>query len=318
MSLHFTVLASGSSGNASLLEAHGFGVLIDAGLGPRQLAMRLAAVGRSWHRIHAVVLTHTHGDHWRERTFAFLCRHGIPLLCHPEHVNALVAESAAFCDLREMGLVRFYQPGETLILTPELRCRPFEVAHDGGVTCGFRFDGPVDFFGERPSLGYVADLGHWRPALVDHLVNVDLLAVEFNHDVHMERRSSRPRSLVARVLGDWGHLSNEQAAALVGEVIRRSEPGRLRHVVQLHLSRDCNRPWLARAAVQRLLTAYAVELHTAQQYRPGLRLRLGGGVSPPRRRVRVRRLVSAISNVFQPWLPGWEDETACGLAPTGC
>src|SRR5438876_10371752 len=105
MSMQFTVLASGSSGNASLLEAHGFGVLIDAGLGPRQLAKRFAAVGASWQHVHAVLLTHIHGDHWRERTLAYLCRNRIPLYCHSDHVSDLVAESPAFGDLHDANLV---------------------------------------------------------------------------------------------------------------------------------------------------------------------------------------------------------------------
>lgn len=311
MTLHFTVLASGSSGNASLLEANGFGVLIDAGLGPRQLAMRLAAVGRSWHGVHAVLLTHIHGDHWRDRTFAFLHRNGIPLVCHASHVNGLVAESGAFCDLRDAGLVRFYELDETLILTPPLRCRPFEVAHDGGVTCGFRFEGPADFFGQRLALAYASDLGHWRPALAQRLANVDLLALEFNHDVDLERHSGRLPSLIRRVLSDRGHFSNEQAAGLVREVIRLSEPGRLQHLVQLHLSGECNRPSLARAAVDYLAAEHIIQVHTAHQYRPGPRLRLGIGAVPSRtRRRRPRRLVSAISGFVQPWLPGWEHEAA--------
>ena len=60
----FTVLASGSSGNSSLLEVDGFGLLLDIGLGPRQLASRLITSGRSWQNVQAVLLTHTHGDHW--------------------------------------------------------------------------------------------------------------------------------------------------------------------------------------------------------------------------------------------------------------
>src|SRR5262249_29353606 len=58
MGLRFTVLASGSAGNASLIETGGFGLLLDAGLGPRQLGARLASVGASWQDIHGVLLTH--------------------------------------------------------------------------------------------------------------------------------------------------------------------------------------------------------------------------------------------------------------------
>ncbi len=61
-------------GNATLIESGDFGVLIDAGLGPRQLASRLAAVGRSWAAVNAVILTHTHADHWKDRTLAHLRR----------------------------------------------------------------------------------------------------------------------------------------------------------------------------------------------------------------------------------------------------
>ena len=70
MSLRFTVLASGSSGNASLIEADGFGLLLDAGLGPRILGGRLRQIGLSWSHVHAALLTHTHSDHWSDRTFA--------------------------------------------------------------------------------------------------------------------------------------------------------------------------------------------------------------------------------------------------------
>src|SRR5438128_4624387 len=112
--MEFTVLASGSSGNASLLRANGFGVLIDAGLGPRLLNYRLAAVGARWDHIHAVFLTHVHADHWRDRTLAHLCRLGIALYCHAEHVEVLAALSEAFCQLRDMRLLRLYEVGQAV------------------------------------------------------------------------------------------------------------------------------------------------------------------------------------------------------------
>jgi hypothetical protein len=123
---------------------------------------------------------------------------------------------------------------------------------------------------------------------------VDLLAVEFNHDEEMERSSGRSPHLIARVLGDEGHLSNHQAAGLLRAVLARTPNGRLRHVVQLHLSRECNRPALARAAAQAILVERdGVSLHTAEQDRSGATLILGGartksGHSVPRKRGSVR------------------------------
>jgi phosphoribosyl 1,2-cyclic phosphodiesterase len=277
MGLRFTALASGSGGNACLVEADGFGVLIDAGLGPRQLAARLAAAGAGWPAVHAVLLTHVHADHWKDRTLAHLRRRRTPLYCHPAHHGALSLYSPAFAGLLADGLVRPFEPGAEFALAPGLRCRPLPLRHDGGATFGFRLTGAPDLFGDAESLGYVADLGCWDDELAAALADVDLLAVEFNHDVAMEYASGRPEVLVRRVLGDEGHLSNEQAAGLVRAVLARSTAGRLRGLVQLHLSRECNRPALARAAARAVLDGLAAEaeLHTAEQDAPGATLHLG-------------------------------------------
>jgi phosphoribosyl 1,2-cyclic phosphodiesterase len=302
MTLRFSVLASGSSGNACLIESDGFGVLVDAGLGPRQLTDRLAEVTAGWHRIHAVLLTHVHGDHWNERTLIHLQRRRIPLYCHDEHQRWLTAASAAFAALHASKLVRTYQADEEIEFTAALRCRPIRVQHDGGATCGFRFEGGFGIFGPLWSVGYVTDLGTWAADLARALGNVDILAVEFNHDVALQLNSGRPPRLIRRVLGDSGHLSNEQAAALVREIDRLSERGRLRHLVQLHLSRDCNRPALARAAAVAVLPNARV--HSARVYRAGPCLLLGA--APFRKRCRMLRRVQATWSPYQLCFPGWD------------
>ena len=283
----FTVLASGSSGNASLLEADGFGLLIDMGLGPRQLTARMAATGRSWRHVHAVLLTHTHGDHWNVRTLAGLLARRIPLYCHAEHRAALrEACGSLYQDLDGAGLLRCFGEDELLRLGG-LECRPLPVRHDGGATFGFRIrtaakDTAAKEVAAEWSLGYVADLGCWDDALADALAEVDLLAIEFNHDVTMQRHSGRPPVLIARVLGDEGHLSNEQAADLLREILRRSGPGRVRQLVQLHLSRQCNRPDLALAAAQATIDALGFELpvHAARQDKPSPRFEMSAAPQP--------------------------------------
>jgi phosphoribosyl 1,2-cyclic phosphodiesterase len=306
MALRFTVLASGSAGNASLVAADGFGLLLDAGLGPRQLAERLAAVGASWQDVHALVLTHTHSDHWNDRTFAHLHRRGLPVWCHASHRDVLATYSPAFRDLLSAGLVQFYEAHRDLLPAPGLRCRPFPVRHDRGATFGFRLEASPDLFGWPVALAYLADLGCWDAALADLLGDVDLLALEFNHDVALQFASGRQPRLIARVLGDDGHLSNVQAAALLREVLRRS-PGRLRHVVQLHLSRDCNRPELAQAVAHEAIAEATPPpaIHTASQDAAGPSLDLGGAAPAPRRRPFVPRRRAPLSS-GQPWLPGLE------------
>ena len=312
MVLRFTVLASGSAGNASLIQANGFGVLVDVGLGPRLLARRLAAVGLSWSAVDGVLLTHTHSDHWKDRTFAHLRKRGLKLFCHPAHHDDLETFSPAFVALRKAGLMRPFVADEPFELAPGLRCRALPLRHDCGATFGFRFEGAPDLFGRTASLAYAADLGCWDDRLADALADVDLLAIEFNHDPRLEYASGRMPRLIARVLGDEGHLSNAQAADLVRAVLARSAAGRLRHLVQLHLSRDCNRPALARAAARAVLADRGdVTVHTAAQDAPGTTLHLTPGAVPARPRHPARR--AAAVRLPQPLLPGF-DEAPAGAA----
>jgi phosphoribosyl 1,2-cyclic phosphodiesterase len=276
MALHFCVLGSGSAGNASFLRTDDFGLLIDIGLGPRQISHRLSSTGANWTHVKAVLLTHTHSDHWNLRTLAHLKRHGIPIYCHAEHEQWL-ATGESFDSLLKRGLVRRYEAFATLDLAPGLSFRALPLRHDSGATFGFRFEQRPDLFGQATAFAYAADLGCWDAQLVENLADVEALALEFNHDVEMQHTSGRHPLLIERVLGDEGHLSNAQAAELLRAILQRSAVGRLRHVVQLHLSRQCNTPMLAQSSARAVLSA-DVALHTARQDQPGPWLKLGCGV----------------------------------------
>jgi phosphoribosyl 1,2-cyclic phosphodiesterase len=302
--LRFIVLASGSGGNASLVETSDFCLLLDAGLGPQVLDERLAQVGRARGAVQAVLLTHTHSDHWNDRTLGQLHQQGVTLFCSPEHQVALRKYGNALAGFQSSGRLCTYTPGSAFEPAPGLKCRAFAVRHDSGPTFGFRIEGPGDLFGESSVLAYAADLGCWDEAVAQELCDADILAMEFNHDVEMEASSGRGAHLIARVLGDEGHLSNAQAASLLRAVVAGSIQGRLRHLVQLHLSRQCNRRYLARAAAEAVLRELAphVRLHTAQQDRPGPVLQLDGPANSRRparsNRPRTRRASSAQRDLF--------------------
>ena len=290
--MRFHVLGSGSAGNASLLTAGGFGVLIDLGFGPRALEQRLGAVGASWEDVHAAVLTHIHNDHWNEHGFRCLGRRRIPLYCHAAHVDSLRGQSESFQELHDADLVRRYRVGTPSHLSNDMTCRPLALKHDGYPTCGFRFEW------RGRALAYATDLGSFNANLVESMSDVDLLALEFNHDEDMERESGRAAFLVRRVLGARGHLSNDQAALLLASVLRDSLPGRLQHLVLLHLSRECNRPELAQAAALRVRESNggAFHVYAASQHEPG-----------PSIEVQRSELACAMeATERQLLLPGWD------------
>ena len=199
-----------------------------------------------------------------------------------------------FTALDQADLVHAYDALRPLQLGP-LQWLPFEVPHDDEPTCGFRIEGPAG------ALGYATDLGTWSERVARHLCDVDILAVEFNHDVKLQRSSGRPRMLIERALSDRGHLSNDQAARLVAHVLRNTEPGRMRHVVLLHLSQQCNHPRLAHAAASSALGRHgkAIEIQVARHHAPSALLTTG---RRPSGRCRLERLVP----MRQAMLPGWE------------
>jgi phosphoribosyl 1,2-cyclic phosphodiesterase len=302
--MHFSSLASGSRGNACLIRLSGLGLLIDVGLNPPTLIERLSAVDSSLEQVAAAVLTHTHLDHVSSPTLRLLARRRVPLLCHEAHRAELVGNEG-FRQLESLGLVRAYD--DRPWLGPGgIRIEPVPLSHDDRPTYGFRIEARDRRREPLRSVGYLADLGTWNDAHADAMADVNVLAVEFNHDVLLERQSGRPGYLVARNLGDGGHLSNEQAAALVARVLGRSRPGRMHALVLLHLSQDCNRPDLAyRAAVDALRRANRrVPIHIADQFSASPHLcialrRPRVECAPPPTAVRSRQPVPARS---QTWL----------------
>jgi phosphoribosyl 1,2-cyclic phosphodiesterase len=296
----FTILASGSSGNATLLEQDGFGLLIDCGLGPQVISERLGLIGRTWSNVSAVILTHTHSDHWNGLTLAQLRRLNIPLYAHPLHHDFLSA-SQHYGPLHRAKLTRNYLSQEILELGGALKCHVIPVPHDSDPTFGFRIEPHESLFGSAWAIGYASDVGHITPELLDGFSGVDTLAIEFNHDVRMQTNSGRPAMLIQRVLGPLGHLSNVDAAAF-SKAIADSCGERFRHLIQLHLSKDCNTPAHAlRAAKHVWNDKPSCTIVTASQFTPTEPLDLTSSSSGAPRTTRPARM----SKKVQPTLPGF-------------
>ena len=267
-----TILASGSSGNASLLEYKGFGLLIDCGLGPQVIAERLNLIGRSWQNISGVLLTHTHSDHWNGLTLAHLRRLNISLNAHALHHDFLSA-TQHYEPLHRAKLTRSYADQQHFVIGGVIKCLPIWVPHDSDPTYGFRLE-PADDTGSSWSVGYAADVGHVTPELLNGFAGVDTLAIEFNHDIRMQKSSGRPAMLIQRVLGPLGHLSNPDAAEF-SRAIAESTGEQFRYLIQLHLSKDCNTPAHALRAARHVWNGEPpYQIVTASQFVPSESLNL--------------------------------------------
>jgi phosphoribosyl 1,2-cyclic phosphodiesterase len=279
MAVQFAVLASGSRGNSTLVCGRGTGLLIDVGIGPKILGERLESVGSSWSRIASVVITHTHADHIDTATFNELARRGVTVHCHEGHREAL-ASDPGFKKLEASAAVRCYDDHPFLV-SNGLRLEPIELSHDGGPTFGFRIEASSERREPAVAIGYLADAGCWSDEMAECLAGVDLIGVEFNHDIELQKASPRPDFLIERNLSDEGHLSNVQGAELLRAVLARSHHGAPRHVVLLHLSEQCNHPDLAMEAAQLALESAGrdAQVHIARQTHasPSILLSAGKG-----------------------------------------
>ena len=186
------------------------------------------------------------------------------LYCHesaPRHLEV----DQGFQDLDRLGLVRHYD-GQPFLAPSGFRVEPIPLRHDGP-TFGFRIESVARRRTRAIGVGYLADCGSWSDSMADSLADVDVLGVEFNHDVAMQKASGRSPALIARNLGDRGHLSNRQAAELVRSILKRSGRDRVGHLVLLHLSEQCNRPELAIHEAREVVqdTGRRILIHAARQ-----------------------------------------------------
>jgi phosphoribosyl 1,2-cyclic phosphodiesterase len=247
--IRFKSLGSGSSGNATVVQARSgtqiAHLLVDCGLGIRELDKRLGKAGMMADQIDAIFITHEHGDH-------IGCARQLALR---ERIPVYMSEGtySAIGQPDFQGLLRLACDGVAIDLG-SLQVRPFTVPHDAReplqLTCT---DGAT-------RLGVVTDLGHVSAHVLQEVVGCATLLLECNHDEEMLRSSSYPPFLKRRVGGAYGHLANS-AAALLAQAVLAS--GSLRQVVAAHLSEQNNTPTLARDALAQALACGAGDIHVA-------------------------------------------------------
>ena len=249
--LRFRSLGSGSSGNATIVEASsGHRVkrlLVDCGLGLKQLDQRLARASLRASDIDAVFITHEHGDHIGCAR-ALALRERLPVWMSPGTYGAIGSPDFD-------GLLRPASDG-VLIDLGEICISPFTVPHDA------REPLQLSCTDGASRLGILTDLGHATAHVLGKLARCDALLLECNHASGLLASSSYPPSLKKRVAGEYGHLSNEKAAAIT----RALHHCGLKTVVAAHLSQQNNRPELACAALSEALGWAASDIGVADPF----------------------------------------------------
>lgn len=248
--LRFRSLGSGSAGNATIVEA-GDGcrptrLLVDCGLGLRHLELRLARCGLVADDFDAIFITHEHGDHigcahalaMRQRLPVWMSQGTYAAIGSPDFGGLLrLAVDSAPIDI-----------GGLLVV-------PFTVPHDAREPLQLRCSDGASV------LGILTDLGHATAHVLEQLAGCNAIMLECNHEESLLASGSYPTFLKQRVGGKYGHLSNG-AAARIATALRH--PG-LGTVVAAHLSRQNNRPELARAALSQALGCTLDEIVVADQ-----------------------------------------------------
>jgi len=269
ISFRISILASGSTGNATLLETERTTLLIDAGLGRREIFRRFEALGRRQpERVDAVLITHEHSDH--SSAVAQLARHwNCPAyLTEPTHreiVKMYTEDPAKPGKKATIDRVEHIRPGERFQIG-DIEINPFAIPHDAVDPVGYAFRT------NGTKVAIVTDLGYLPELVKQHLRQADFLILESNHDLEMLKVGPYPWFIKQRVMSRTGHLSN----TVVSEFLADAElfDGRARHLVLAHISEQNNNPDLVRISAEEALSrrpgefAFRGTLHLASQRIP--------------------------------------------------
>lgn len=239
------MIASGSRGNATMIEAGDARILVDAGLPVSELLRRLSLGGCPPAVTH-IVLTHAHADHYGR----------VEEVAAHFRAPVYLTESVRRCvRVERLADARTYSAREPFALDGVM-VRPCAIPHDAPQVA-LRFDF------QRDSAVIATDLGEVPASLVELLRGVKVALIESNHDPAMLASGPYSRGLKRRVGGPRGHLANEQSHALLRALDREVEA-----VVLMHLSETNNRPDLARSVAEDALRGRTAALSIASQHAP--------------------------------------------------
>ncbi len=245
--LSICILASGSKGNAIYVNDGHTAILIDAGLTGVQMEGRLQSRGFSPRDLTAILVSHEHGDHVKG-VGVLSRRYGLPVYVNP----GTLAKAAG--QIGSLHSTCLFECGREFTIGT-LKIHPFSISHDAEDPSGFTVAG------NGCKIGIATDLGVATALVREHLRECRLLVLEANHDPDMLQNGPYPWHLKQRIKSRTGHLSNEDAMALVAELQHET----LEHIILAHLSAENNSPEKAHRKVGEAIRRSGIHLSVAGQ-----------------------------------------------------
>ncbi|MFF2877491.1 MBL fold metallo-hydrolase [Gottfriedia sp. NPDC057991] len=244
MSLHFSVLASGSTGNALYVGTEKTKLLVDTGLSGKAMESLFKEINKDIKEVSGILVTHEHSDHIKGLG-VLARRYQIPIYANEKTwkaMNHLIGEIPTE--------QKFIFNMETTIQFGDIEVESFGVSHDAAEPMFYVFHHNEKKFVTITDTGYVSD------RMKGIISNADMYIFESNHDVEMLRMGRYPWSIKRRILSDVGHVSNEDAALAMADVIG----DKTKRIYLAHLSQDNNMKELARMSVTQTLEGKGFEV----------------------------------------------------------
>jgi phosphoribosyl 1,2-cyclic phosphodiesterase len=242
MSLQFSVLASGSTGNAIFVETEEHSFLVDAGLSGKQMEVLFQQIDRDMGKLSGILVTHEHSDHIK----------GVGILARKYNLPIYANEKTWQAMDGLIGQVpvdqKFHFDMETVKTFGSLDIESFGVSHDAADPMFYVFHQ------DGKKLVLITDTGYVSDRMKGLISNAEAYVFESNHDVQMLRMCRYPWNIKRRILSDVGHVSNEDAALAMSEVAG----DRTKSIYLAHLSLDNNIKDLARMSVTQTLESRGI------------------------------------------------------------
>ncbi len=217
------VLSSGSKGNCTYVETKNHKILIDIGTSCLYVEKSLKSIGINPDEIDIILITHAHIDHVK----------GLKVFCKKYKPLVYISDKI----LNESKLnIESASKDEVVQIDSDIKISSINLSHDVTDIKGYKIEEG------NSSMVYITDTGYINENIFDSISNKSLYVFESNHDVEkLMNNPNYPHHTKIRILGDKGHLSNNDSAYYLTKLIGDNT----KHIILAHLSEQNNTERLA-------------------------------------------------------------------------